>query len=241
MTDLTSTTRVPLAPPLAPPVAPSRRRRELTFAAAFLLSGLAIGLAMGPAAGALAFLSGDKVPWTASRVMAFLAYLAFGGSVAYGLAMASGLIDALAGRPVSFTLHRDLSIAGLILTAAHVFLLLGDKWIGFSLQTLLIPGMSPYEPIPVAIGQIAAIAAILVTLTFYLRGLLGPKLWRSLHTLSIVVFALATVHGLLAGSDSKLDAVWWLYVGVTLLIVFLLVYRVANRGAVKLRPARAGV
>ena len=237
MTDV-ARTRAPLAPAMAPP---GRRRRELTFAAGFLIAGIAIGVATGPAAGALGYLSGEKVPWTASRVMAFLAYIAFGGSVAYGLAMASGLIDALAGRPVSFALHRDLSIAGLLLTAAHVFLLLGDKWIGFSLQTLLIPGMSPYEPIPVAIGQIAAYAAILVTLTFYLRGLLGPRLWRSLHMLSIVVFALATAHGLLAGSDSKLDTIWWLYVGVTLLIVFLLVYRMANRGAVKLRPARIGV
>jgi len=238
MTDVARPARVQLAPPAA---VPGRRRRELTFAAAFLLAGIGIGLATGPAASALAYLDGEKIPWTASRVMAFLAYLAFAGSVAYGLAMASGLIDALAGRPVSFTLHRDLSIAGLIFTAAHVFLLLGDKWIGFSLQTLLIPGLSPYEPIPVAIGQVAAIAAILVTLTFYMRGLLGPRLWRSLHTLSIVVFALATVHGLLAGSDSKLDTVWWLYLSVTLVIVFLLAYRTANRGAVKLRPARAGV
>ena len=237
MSEFTSTARVPLAPPAVP----SRRRRELTFAAAFLLSGVAIGLATGPAAGALAFLSGDKIPWTASRVMAFLAYLAFAGSVAYGLSMASGMIDALAGRPVSFTLHRDLAIAGLVFTGRHVFLLLGDQWIGFSLQTLLVPGLSPYEPIPVAIGQVAAIMAVLVTLTFYMRGLLGPRLWRGLHTLSLVVFALATVHGLFAGSDSKLDTIWWLYVGITLLIVFLFVYRMANRGAVKLRPARAGV
>jgi len=237
MSEFTSTARVLLAPSAVP----SRRRRELTFAAAFLLSGVAIGLATGPAAGALAFLSGDKIPWTASRVMAFLAYLAFAGSVAYGLSMASGMIDSLAGRPVSFTLHRDLSIAGLVFTALHVFLLLGDKWIGFSLQTLLIPGLSPYEPLPVAIGQVAAVVAILVTLTFYMRGLLGPRLWRGLHTLSLLVFVLATVHGLFAGSDSKLDAVWWLYVAITLLIVFLFAYRMANRGAVKLRPTRAGV
>jgi len=237
MTDI-ARARVTAAPPVS---APGRRHRELTFAAAFLLTGVAIGLATGPAAGALAYLSGEKVPWTASRVMAFLAYIAFTGSVAYGLAMASGLIDSLAGRPVSFTLHRDLSIAGLVLTIAHVFLLLGDKWIGYDLQTLLVPGLSVYKPLPVAIGQVAAIVAILVTLTFYLRGLLGPRLWRGLHTLSIVVFAMATVHGLLAGSDSKVDTIWWLYLGSILLIVFLLAYRVANRGAVKLRPARAGV
>ncbi len=222
------------------PVAPARGRREVGLGVALLAVGLLIGVLAGPAAGALGAISGDKLFWTASRLTAFLAYLAFAGSVAYGLGMASGLIDAMVGRLVSFTLHRVLALAGLALTAAHVFLLLGDSYIGFDIGSLLVPGLSPYRTIPVAIGQIAAWAALAFALSFWVRDAVGPRLWRSLHTLSVVVLVLATVHGLFAGSDSRLDVIWWIYLAVTLLVAFLAAYRFANRGHRSLRPDRIG-
>jgi predicted ferric reductase len=222
------------------PVAPARGHRELWLGIALLAAGLLIGVLAGPAATALGSVSGDKAFWTASRLTAFLAYLAFAGSVAYGLGMSSGLIDALVGRFVSFTLHQDLAFAGLAFTAAHVFLLLGDTFIGFNVVTLLVPGLSPYRTLPVAVGQIAMWAALAFILSFYVRGVIGPKLWRSLHTFSIVVFVLATIHGLYAGSDSRMDPIWWVYIGVTLIIVFLAAYRFANRGHRRLRPDRLG-
>jgi len=225
--------------PIAP-VAPSRRRRDTALGGSLLVAGLLIGVLAGPAAGALGEISGDKLFWTASRLSAFLAYLAFAGSVCYGLGMASGLIDAIAGRLVSFTLHQDLALAGLAFTAAHVFLLLGDAYIGFDIPSLLIPGQSPYRTLAVAVGQVAAWAALVFAVSFYVRGVIGPRLWRSLHTLSVVVFVLATIHGLFAGSDSGLDVLWWVYVAVSLVVVFLAAYRVANRGGRGLRPERVG-
>lgn len=220
------------------PVAPGRTRREMGLGLGLLAAGLLIGIAAGPASGALAAISGDKLFWTASRLTAFLAYLAFAGSVAYGLGMASGLIDSLAGRFVSFTLHRDLALAGMALTAAHVFLLLGDHYIGFDVVSLLVPGLSPYRALPTAIGQIAAWAALATVVSFYLRDRIGPRLWRSIHTLSTAVYLLATVHGLFAGTDTRLDLIWWLYLGVSLLILFLAAYRLATHGRRPTRPAR---
>jgi predicted ferric reductase len=228
-------------PATVPAAAPRRARREVGFGIALLAFGLLIGVAAGPASAAFAGISGDKLFWTGSRLTAFLAYLAFAGSVCYGLGMASGLVDAIAGKPVSFALHQDLALAGLAFTAAHVFLLLGDAYIGFTIQTLLVPGLSPYQTVPVAVGQIAAWAAVATVLSFYARRLMNPRVWRSLHTLSIVVFVLATVHGLYSGSDSKLDLIWWVYVGVALVVLFLAVYRLANAGRRKDRALRAGV
>jgi methionine sulfoxide reductase heme-binding subunit len=225
------------APPSA---APARSRRELGFGLALLIVGLSIGIAAGPASNSLAHIEGEKAFWTASRLTAFLAYLAFAGSSAYGLGMSSGLIDAVAGKPVSFALHRDLAWVGLALTAAHVFLLLGDSYIGFTVPTLLIPGTAPYLPVPVAIGQIAAWAALFTTLSFYARQRMGLRLWRGLHSLSIVVFILATGHGLFSGSDSKLDTIWWVYLVAGLLVFFLFVYRLAMP-APNDRTGRAGI
>jgi predicted ferric reductase len=223
------------------PPASSNRRREVGFGLALLVVGLAIGTVAGPAANAVGHMAGDKAFWTASRLTAFLAYLAFAGSTAYGLGMSSGLIDAVVGKPVSLSLHRDLAWVGLALAAAHVLLLLGDKYIGFTLSTLLVPGASPYLPTPVAVGQIALWAGLFTTLSFYARARMGLRFWRGLHSLSIVVFLLATVHGLFTGTDSKQDAVWWIYLGTGLLVLFLFVYRMSSLGSAEARPRRAGL
>ncbi len=230
---------MPTPPPSAR--AHARGRREVGFGLALLVVGLAIGIAAGPASNSLTHIAGDKAFWTASRLTAFLAYLAFAGSTAYGLGMSSGLIDAIAGRPVSFALHRDLAWVGLALAAAHVFLLLGDAYIGFSVSTLLVPGTSPYLPVPVAIGQIGLWAALFTTLSFYVRARIGLRLWRGLHSLSAIVFVLATVHGLFSGSDSRQDVIWWVYVGVAAAVLFLFVYRLSSLGSGAARPTRAGL
>ena len=70
---------------------------------------------------------------------------------------------------------------------------------------------------------------------------MGLRLWRGLHSLSAVVFALATAHGLFAGSDSRQDAIWWVYVAVALATLFLFVYRMASLGSSSSRPRRAGL
>jgi DMSO/TMAO reductase YedYZ heme-binding membrane subunit len=215
-----------------PPVVanPPRRRREVGFGLALLVIGLFIGVAAGPASSALTHVAGEKAFWTASRLTAFLAYLAFAGSTAY-----------VVGKPVSLTLHRDLAWAGLALAGAHIFLLLGDGYIGFTVSTLLVPGTSPYLPVPIAIGQVAAWAALFTTLSYYARTRMGLRVWRGLHSLSAVVFALATAHGLFSGSDSKQDLIWWVYVVVALVNLFLFVYRMASIGGTATRPSRAGL
>lgn len=232
--------RVMRTPPL-PTATRACGRREVGFGLALLAVGLAIGIAAGPASNSLTHIAGDKAFWTASRLTAFLSYLAFAGSTAYGLGMSSGLIDAVARKPVSFALHRDLAWVGLALAAAHVFLLLGDAYIGFTLPTLLIPGTSPYQAVPVAIGQICLWAALFTTVSFSVRARMGLRLWRGLHSFSAIVFVLATVHGLFSGSDSKQDVIWWVYVGVATAVLFLFVNRVSSVGSDTVRPTRTGL
>ncbi len=234
-------TAAPTATAPSAPAAQRRGQREVGFGVALLATGLLIGVAAGPASSSLAHVSGDKLFWTGSRLTAFLAYLAFAGSVCYGLGMSSGLLDALVGRPVSLTLHRDLALAGLAFTAAHVFLLLGDSYIGYTVTTLLVPGESAYRTVPIAVGQVCAWAALATVLSFYVRARIGVRLWRSLHSLSVAVFVLATVHGLYAGSDSRLDVIWWVYVVVALVVLFLTVHRIASRGRRRTLPTRQGM
>jgi ABC-type Fe3+ transport system permease subunit len=54
--------------------------------------------------------------------------------------------------------------------------------------------------------------------------------------MAVPVFATSMVHGLLAGSDSQRPAMWWLYLGTALAVVFLVLVRAFTYG---FRPARA--
>ena len=65
-----------------------------------------------------------------------------------------------------------------------------------------MPGASPYRPLATALGVLAAELMVLIYLSFSQRRRIGAKAWRALHWLTYLVFALATLHGLAAGTDS---------------------------------------
>jgi hypothetical protein len=49
---------------------------------------------------------------------------------------------------------------------------------------------------------ISSYALAATTLAFYTRRFIGARVWRTLHASSLVLYALATLHGITAGSDT---------------------------------------
>ena len=168
----------------------------------------------------------DRLPWYVTRTTALLAYLALCGSVVYGLLLSTGILDRIAQRTVSFTLHQDLAAIGVALGLVHAAVLAIDRSVPYSLLELVVPFAGPYRPIWVGLGQIALGVSLLVYLSFYVRKRMGQKAWRRLHYLSFLAFLAATAHGLMAGSDTQAAWVFWGYLVMTAIVVFLLTYRV---------------
>ena len=169
----------------------------------------------------------SMLPWVFERLFAFLAYGAMTGSVVYGLLLSTKILDAIAHRPITFALHQDLASVGLGLAAVHGMLLALDKTVPFTLAQIAVPGMAPYAPIWVAAGQVAFYLMAIVVGSFYLRRRIGQRAWRTLHYVTFLAFLGATVHGVMAGTDSGTPWAWWIYVGSTIAVVFLLAYRIA--------------
>jgi DMSO/TMAO reductase YedYZ heme-binding membrane subunit len=176
----------------------------------------------------------DRLPWYVTRITALLAYLAFFFSVTYGLLLSTKLLDRIAHRAVSFTLHQDLSSIAVALALVHGAVLMIDRTMPYSLPQVVVPFTGPYRPVWVGIGQITLGLALLVLLSFHVRRRIGQARWRKLHYLTFLVFVGATVHGLMAGSDSSADWVRMGYVVMAAVVVFLTSYRmvlsVASRG-----------
>jgi predicted ferric reductase len=186
----------------------------------------------------LAQVAPDRLPWVATRLVAFLSYFAIAGSVVYGLLLSTKILDAIAHRPVSFALHQDLAAIGLGLAGVHAVLLGLDAKVPFSLADMLVPFASQYRPLWVGIGQLTLYLVAVVLASFYLRRRIGQRSWRLLHYLTFLSFAGATAHGILSGSDSGTAWAWWSYVGATALVVFLTGYRVVT-GVVAARERSA--
>jgi predicted ferric reductase len=188
----------------------------------------AIGARAGVTAGLMPRLPGTA-PWTASRAAGVTAYLALALDVIWGLLLTTRLGDRWIGRARGVATHQWLGAAVLATTLGHATMLLVDDWARFDALGVLVPGLSAWRPLAVALGVTAAWPAALVHVSFALRRRLGTRLWRRLHYLSFVALGLATVHGLAAGHDSGR---WWmrvLYLTTTTVVLGLVAMRVARR------------
>jgi DMSO/TMAO reductase YedYZ heme-binding membrane subunit len=206
------------------------QRTSLTrWGLAAVAVGIVAGSTMPGAIGGIAAVAAGNqasLPWLFERLFAFLAYLAITGSVVYGLLLSTKVLDHLAHRPVSFLLHKDLAAIGVGLAAVHGMLLGLDNTVPFSMAQILVPGLAPHQTLGVAFGQVALYLALIVTGSFYVRRLIGPRAWRTLHYLTFLAFLGATVHGVVAGSDSGSPWAHGMYVASGTAVVFLLAYRI---------------
>ena len=168
----------------------------------------------------------ERLPWYVTRITALLAYMALAGSVIYGLLLSTKLLDRIGHRAVSFTLHQDLASIGLALALVHVFVLMIDRSVPYSLAEIVVPFSGPYRPLWVGIGQLTLGISIVVLFSFYVRKRIGQRSWRRLHYLSFLAFLGATAHGLMAGTDAGAAWVSAGYVLVTAIVVFLFTYRI---------------
>jgi predicted ferric reductase len=179
----------------------------------------------------------DSLPWYATRFLGFLAYGALAVSVIYGLLLSTGILDAISHRVVSFTLHQDLSAAAIGLTALHGAVLALDTFVPQSVRQLIIPFAGPYRPEWVGVGQVTFYLMVVVYASFSVRRRIGQRAWRLLHYTTLLLFAGATAHGLMSGTDTPAAWAFGTYLVATIAVVFLLIYRITLSLASSFRSA----
>jgi predicted ferric reductase len=182
-----------------------------------------------------------KAYWYLSRSSAIVGYFMLWGSMVLGLAITNKLARAWPGGPTFAALHEHTGWLGLVLSAFHALILLGDGYIGYTLNQVLIPFASAnYLPFWVGLGQISLYLMAFVVVSFYLKRWINYRLWRTLHYLSFAVFALGMAHGLMSGTDSAGLPMLVVYWGSAASVVGLIVYRI-RRARAKARPQRQSV
>ncbi len=122
-------------------------------------------------------------------------------------------------------LHEHAALAGLIAIAVHGITLLGDAGSHPGPVGIAVPFAMDYKPAFTGLGIVGGYLAAALGLSFYARRRIGAKLWRKLHRATILVYVLAVVHTLGAGTDAQEP---WLRIAMALTgapILYLLVVR----------------
>ena len=193
------------------------------------LPGLAASV-LGPA---------PKVFWYLSRSTAIISFVILWLSIVWGLLVTGRLAQMWPGMASANDMHQFTGLLGLNLGLFHGLLLLGDRYIGFSVDQVIVPfATASYRPVWVGLGQITFYLWFIVAFSFYVRKRIGQKVWRILHYASFLTFTLALVHGIFSGTDS--DAGWLqvIYWGCAVSVFFLTIYRIVySREAASQRAA----
>ena len=166
-----------------------------------------------------------EVAWLVARAGGLVAYGLLTATVVLGIVHSSRRLSSLPRFAVE-DLHRFLSILTALSLGLHCVGLLLDDVVPFTLAQLVVPLTADVAPLWTGLGVVAAELLLALALTNRLRNRLRHRTWRRLHAMAFPVWGLATLHGLLAGTDSDQ---WWamaLYAYASALTIGLLAWRV---------------
>jgi len=145
---------------------------------------------------------GQHLFWIASRSLGVVALMLAALSVGLGLSMSGRLVKGAGPRGRLKQLHEATALASLIAIAGHGLALLGDSYLHPGLSGIAIPFSISYRSFWTALGIVGGYLAAVLGLTFYVRGWIGPKLWRQLHRWTLAVYVLGVIHTIGAGTDA---------------------------------------
>jgi hypothetical protein len=170
----------------------------------------------------------SKLLWYAARSDGLVAWGLLAASVLWGLALSTRAFRRRPRPAWQLDLHRFVGAAALVFTAIHVVTILLDTYVHFGLVEVLVPFTGAWHPVAVAWGIAGLYLLVAVEVTSLLRARLPKRVWRSTHYMSFVLFALASAHGLSAGTDRHTTPMRVVVFTATAAIVVLTAVRIAR-------------
>lgn len=190
----------------------------------------------------LSMVEGTKAYWYLARAGGLVAYLLLWAATLWGVLVSGKTFKGRIDAALLYAMHEFLPILAMVFAVLHAVVLLGDAYIRFDVLDLLVPFQAPYRPLWTGLGTLSLYLSLALIGSFYVRSIIGRRVWRLFHYAAYLAFILALVHGLMAGTDAGQPVVRWMYVltGQTLLLATFHRIVMARGGAEKTgreRPA----
>ncbi len=128
-------------------------------------------------------------------------------------------------RVVDQGLHRQLTLAAVVILMVHITSLVLDQYVDLDLVDVLIPFGSSYRTVWLGLGTLAVDLTVVIVVTSLLRHRMTPRAWRAVHFTAYGAWALAVAHGLLSGTDATEAAVIWLTAACVAAVAMAVTYR----------------
>ena len=121
---------------------------------------------------------------------------------------------------VTQAVHRNIALLSMAMLIAHAVSAVVDTFVDIRWWQALVPGWgSTYMPLWLGLGT-GLDLFVVVSVTSLLRARMNHTLWRSIHYLSYVGWAVSVVHGIGIGTDVKAATPWaYAIVGTSVAVV----------------------
>ena len=182
-------------------------------------------------------LSSSPAIWYAARASGVAAYVVLSIVVSLGLTLGK---KAQSRRWPRFSIEEVHRFGGLLvgsLVGVHVLAIAIDSFLPFSLTQLLVPFTASYRPLWTGLGIAAAELLVALAITNHYRRRLPYRFWRRAHYLNFAVWAFASLHGLMGGTDRGAAWLAIIYGLSVATVLMLLLWRFGGRAT---RVATAG-
>ena len=140
--------------------------------------------------------------WAFGRGTGIVALVLFTISIVLGIVARSGRRVPWLGRFGTSDLHRTAALTGTGLVAAHVGTLLFDPYAQLKLVDIIFPFLGSYHPMWLGLGTVALDLLGVVTVVSLLRHRVGPKVFKTVHWATYVLWPTALLHSLGTGTDA---------------------------------------
>ncbi|MFE3187884.1 ferric reductase-like transmembrane domain-containing protein [Nocardia sp. NPDC059240] len=181
----------------------------------------------------------DEALWAFGRGCGVMALVLLTVAVVAGIVARSGRAVVLP-RTGMAVFHRGAALTATGLVTVHVVSLLLDPWAQLRLLDVVVPFTGEYRPLWVGFGAVAVDVLAAVTVSGLLRRHIGPHLFRAVHWATYVLWPVAVVHALGAGTDAFRPWLLGVLVACTAAVVAAVGWRM-SQGFSEIRTPLVGV
>lgn len=179
--------------------------------------------------------------WEMIRASGLIAYVLLSVSMIVGIAVRIRALDWLMKRAWVLEGHQTLSVLALVFTGGHMVFTLMNHYLPFTVLQILIPFASGWRPVAMALGIVGFYLLAVLTLSSWLRPVIGQKTWRTIHYSGFACWVAALAHGVFSGSDTSVAWVQWMYLVSAAAVGLLIIFRVLTVGGSRAQVSQARV
>ncbi len=155
--------------------------------------------------------------WYVTRASAMIAWGLMTLSVLWGILLSTRILRHVDNPAWLQDLHRYFGGSAIVMVALHMVSLMLDGWLSMTLPEVLIPFVSEYRAVPVALGVIAFYLLVTVQLTSLMMARMPRRAWKAIHYTTYATLILVSFHAGLSGTD--VGSTWYQVASIGLITV----------------------